>query len=57
MSEDADRFRARARECRRLAEAAKSPADRESLSRMASELEQEAKMIDGEEGDEAGVTT
>ena len=50
MSEDADRFRERARECRRLAEAAKSPADRESLSRMAHELEQEANMIDGEDG-------
>ena len=48
MGGDAARFRQRARECRKIAEEAKSPAWRESLLSLAKDLEDEADKIDAE---------
>jgi hypothetical protein len=48
-SEDAERFRARARECRTIAAAAKSAEWQASLLALAQELEDEAEKIDLQE--------
>jgi hypothetical protein len=54
MSEsEADRFRKRAEECRRLAEAAVSALDRETWLRVADEWLKLAQSIDGKSGPEA----
>jgi hypothetical protein len=50
MGELADRFRDRARECRRLAAATCDGAAKTSLNEIAAELEEEADKMDGEEG-------
>ena len=49
MSEEGDRFRKRARECRDLAPKARVPEVREQLLRLADELEEEADKADAEE--------
>jgi hypothetical protein len=46
MWDDADHFRRRAKECRRLAENARLKADQETLVEMAAELEAEANRIE-----------
>lgn len=46
MGEEAEHFRSRARQCRNLARDARNPADRETLGRMADDLEAEADLID-----------
>ena len=51
MSDDADRFRKRARDCRKIADEAKSTNWRESLLSLAKDLEDEADKIDEEESD------
>ena len=48
MNEDAQRFRDRARECRRLASDALDEFQRRTLCQMADELEEEADKIDEE---------
>jgi len=48
MSQDADRFRMRAAQCRRLADNARDEADRKQLNEMADELAAEADKIDAE---------
>lgn len=53
MSEDSDRFRRRARECRDLAEQASSAEWRKSLLQIAQDLEYEADRLDSE-GSEDG---
>jgi hypothetical protein len=49
MGEIAERFRARARECRLLAEGARDEYARGTLTQVADELEEEAKLIEAEE--------
>jgi hypothetical protein len=49
MSDDADRFHQRAGECRRLAADARDADTRRQLSRMATELDDEADRIEAEE--------
>lgn len=49
MSEDAERFRMRARQCRELAELAKDDYSRGTLTQMALELDEEADLLEGEE--------
>lgn len=49
MGDDAARFRQRARDCRQIAEEAKSPIWRESLLSIAQDLEDEADRLDAEE--------
>ena len=49
MSEDADRFRQRASECRRLAEQAADEYWRTALEALADDLDREADLIDAEE--------
>jgi hypothetical protein len=49
MSEEADRFRRRAQQCRDLAERARDDYSRITLAQMARELEEEADKIDAEE--------
>ena len=49
MSEESDRFRARAKQCRDLAEIARDDDSRRTLSQMADELEGEAAEIESEE--------
>jgi len=49
MGEVAERFRARARECRRLAQGARDDFQRATLTKMANELEAEAKLLEAEE--------
>jgi len=51
VRDDADRFRLRAAECRRLAADARDEASRRGLNSMADELEAEANKIDAEGGD------
>jgi len=51
MSEDADRFRRRAAQCRRLAENARDEADRKQLREMADELAAEADKIDADDAE------
>jgi hypothetical protein len=46
MSDDAEHFRGRAADCRRLAENARYPEDQRILLQMAEELEAEAESID-----------
>lgn len=48
MSEEGDRFRKRARECRDLAPKARVLEVRDQLLRLATELEEEAEKADGE---------
>ena len=50
MSEESDRFRRRAIECRRLADNARTYDDRDSLLEMARDLDEEADRIEAEEG-------
>jgi len=52
MAEDAARFRRRAVQCRELAERARDEYSRNTLSQMATELEEEADKIDAEEPDD-----
>jgi hypothetical protein len=54
MPDYAARFRQRAEQCRHLAERARDEYSRSTLSRMATELDDEADKIEGEErgGDE-----
>jgi hypothetical protein len=54
MSEDAERFRMRARECRELASKARVEEVRKHLLSLADELDEEAGKIDS---DEAGTRT
>ncbi|HEX5258697.1 MAG TPA: hypothetical protein VFW35_07940 [Sphingomicrobium sp.] len=54
MSEDSDRFRTRAQECRRLSRDARDEETRARLAQMAEELDEEADMIEAEEGNETG---
>ena len=49
MTEDAERFRLRAKDCRRLANDARDDEARRTLSKMAIELDEEADKIDEEE--------
>jgi len=49
MGEVGERFRARARECRRLAQGARDDFQRATLTKMANELEAEAKLLEAEE--------
>ena len=46
MSEDSERFRLRAKQCRELAAMARDPYSRDTLSQMALELETEADEIE-----------
>jgi hypothetical protein len=48
MSDDAKRFRDRARDCRNIAIGTKYEVDRQMLEDMAAELESEADQIDAE---------
>ena len=57
MTEDAARFRRRARQCRDLAERARDEYSRSTLSQMAVELEDEADKIDVEEGGDQDYTS
>lgn len=54
MSEEADRFRIRARQCRELAKNAKDDLSRLTLTGMADELEAEANTIDAESAMQTG---
>jgi hypothetical protein len=49
MGEVSDRFRARARECRKLADAISEGPERNSLNEIADDLEEEADKLDAEE--------
>lgn len=49
MSDDAERFRRRARECRELSAKARVDEVRQELLRLAGELEEEADLIEAEE--------
>lgn len=49
MSEDSERFRKRAGECRALAAGARNALDRLSLEHIAEELDEEAAKIEAEE--------
>lgn len=46
MSDIARRFRERAKECRRLATEARDAQERDTLTKMAVELDEEAELID-----------
>jgi hypothetical protein len=50
MSEDAERFRNRAKDCRRLAANARDEDARRTLTELAAELDEEADKIEAEEG-------
>jgi hypothetical protein len=50
VSEAAERFRARAKQCRQLARDARDQEARETLGQMADELDAEAGLIDSAEG-------
>lgn len=54
MSEESERFRTRAHQCRELAKLAKDEYSRDTLTRMAVELEEEVRLI---ESDEAATTS
>lgn len=54
MSEDSDRFRSRAKQCRQLAKDARDEDSRRTLSDSAEDLEAEADQIDADEAREAG---
>ena len=49
MGKVGEGYRARARECRRLAQGARDDFQRATLTRMANELEAEAKLLEAEE--------
>ena len=49
MSNQADHFRMRAKQCRQLAEDARNEESRRTLIEMADDLEAEARLIDGDE--------
>ena len=51
MSEESDRFRMRARQCREQAALAREPNSRDTLTQMAVDLDEEAARIDAEESD------
>lgn len=50
MSDESERFRIRARQCRELAKLARDQYSRDTLSQMAVELDEEAEKIETEEG-------
>ncbi len=50
MSDESERFRMRARQCRELAKLARDQYSRDTLSQMAVELDEEAEKIETEEG-------
>jgi hypothetical protein len=52
MSEESDRFRLRAKQCRELAALARDDYSRNTLRQMAVELDEEADRIEAEEGGE-----
>ena len=54
MSDDAKRFRNRARDCRALSENARNEADRQMLAEIADELDAEAARIEAEEASNLG---
>ena len=49
MSDESDRFRMRARQCRELAAVARDDHSRQTLTQMATELDAEADQIDADE--------
>jgi hypothetical protein len=49
MGDESERFRLRAKQCRELAAIAKDNYSRRTLTQMASELEDEAMLVDAEE--------
>ena len=49
QGDDAEHFRSRAKQCRALAKDARNADDRETLGRMADNLEAEARLVDAEE--------
>jgi hypothetical protein len=49
MGDESERFRLRAKQCRELAAIAKDEYSRRTLTQMASELEDEASLMDAEE--------
>jgi hypothetical protein len=51
MSEESERFRLRAKQCRELAALARDVYSRETLSQMAIELDEEADLIEKEGAD------
>lgn len=55
MSDAANRFRDRARDCLNLAKSARYYGDRIMLEEMAADLNDEAKRIDAQEADEAAT--
>ena len=52
MSEDSERYRQRAKQCRQLAALARDDYSRKTLTQMAVELDEEADSIEAEEGGE-----
>ena len=52
MSEDSERFRLRAKQCRELATLARDDFSRDTLTQMALELDEEAAILDAGEGAE-----
>ena len=49
MSEESDRFRMRAQQCRELSKLARDDHSRQTLAQMADELDQEASRIEAEQ--------
>ena len=54
MSEESNRFRMRARQCRELSKVARDKHSRETLTQMAAELDQEANEIEAVESRKDG---
>ena len=50
MSEESDRFRMRAHQCRELSKLARDDHSRQTLAQMADELDEEATRIEAENG-------
>ena len=50
MGEESDRFRMRANQCRELSKLARDEDSRQTLARMADELDEEASRIEAEDG-------
>lgn len=50
MTEESDRFRMRALQCRELSKLARDDHSRQTLAQMADELDEEASRIEAEEG-------
>ena len=57
MADDAARFRRRAQQCRELSERARDEYSRNTLSQMATELDEEADQLDAEEGSGGDYTS